>query len=84
MWKPNIWEIVMKASIALYCCRRAIGKRFKLSPKVIFWLQEIIVKSTMLYVDLVWLNSLEKTTLVIILIKKALKTTITLTLNVIA
>lgn len=43
-WRLNIRECLRKGSVALYCCRGAIGKRWSPSPKVIVWLYETVVK----------------------------------------
>ena len=92
-WRPNIEERVKKASVALYCCRGAIGKRWGLSPKVVFWLYETVVKPILFYGVFVWWKALEKTTLAkklervqraaLIGISGALRTTPTIALNAI-
>ena len=92
-WRPNIEERVKKASVALYCCKGAIGKRWGLSPKVVFWLYETVVKPIMFYGVFVWWRALERSTLAkklervqraaLIGISGALRTTPTLALNAI-
>ncbi|XP_054085715.1 uncharacterized protein LOC128921627 isoform X1 [Zeugodacus cucurbitae] len=92
-WKPNIEERVRKTSVALYCCRGAIGKRWGLSPKVVLWLYVTIIKPIMFYGVVVWWRAFEKVTLAkqlervqraaLIGISGALRTTPTMALNAI-
>ena len=46
---PNLEERVKKASIALYSCRKAIGVRWGLSPKVVHWIYTAVVRPILLY-----------------------------------
>lgn len=52
-----------KASVALYCYRGAIVKRLGLSPKMVFWLYEIVVKPIIFYGVFGWWRAFEKATL---------------------
>lgn len=35
--------------VAVYCCKGAIGKRCGLSPKVVLWIYETMVKAILFY-----------------------------------
>lgn len=58
-FRRNIEERVRKATIALYSCKRAIGKRWGFSPKVVHWIYTAVVRPILLYGIIVWWPALE-------------------------
>ena len=48
--------------MALYTCKRAIGKRWGLKPRVVHWLYTTLVKLIIMYGVVVWWKALEMTT----------------------
>ena len=62
-WRPNIEKKVKKASVALYCCKGAIGKRWGFSAKVVFWLYETVVNPILFYGVFIWWRAFERATL---------------------
>lgn len=53
-YKRNIEERVKKATVALYSCRGAIGKRWGFNPKIVHWIYTAVVRPILLYGILVW------------------------------
>jgi ribonuclease HI len=53
-YKRNIEERVKKATVALYSCKKAIGKRWGFNPKIVHWIYTAVVRPTLLYGILVW------------------------------
>jgi hypothetical protein len=51
--------IVGKACIAYWQCRRAVGKTWGLSPKVVTWLYTFVVRPILSYASLVWWRRVE-------------------------
>lgn len=90
-WRPNIEKRVKKTSVALYCCRGGIGKRWRLSSKVVFWFFETVVKLIMFYSVFAWWKALENAILakklarfqraILIGIYSALRTAPTMAIN---
>lgn len=60
LWRENIEERVRKATVALYTCRKAIGKRWGMQPRVVYWLYTAVVRPILMYGSLVWWPALEK------------------------
>jgi ribonuclease HI len=50
----NIEERVKKATVALYSCKKAIGKRWGFNPKIVHWIYTAVVRPILLYGILVW------------------------------
>jgi hypothetical protein len=48
-----------KACIAYWQCRRAVGKTWRLSPKVVAWLYTSVVRPILSYASLVWWRRVE-------------------------
>jgi len=61
-WKPNIIQRAKKASVALYSCKRALGKKWGLKPIMMYWIYTAVVRPILTYGSLVWWKSLEKDT----------------------
>jgi len=61
-WRPNIMERVNKATIALYSCKSAIGKRWGMKPELVHWLFTAVVRPVLMYGVSVWWPALDKTT----------------------
>lgn len=59
-WRSNIEERARKASVALYACKRMVGVRWGLGPKVVHWLYTAIVRPILTYGVLVWWTAMEK------------------------
>jgi hypothetical protein len=49
-----------KACIAYWQCRRALGKTWGLSPKVVAWLYTSVVRPILSYASLVWWKRVEQ------------------------
>lgn len=60
LWSENIEERVKKATVALYTCRRTIGKQWGLRPSIVHWLYTTVVRPTLMYGSLVWWPALCK------------------------
>ena len=60
LWRDNIEERVKKTTVALYSCKRAIGKRWGMQPHVVHWLYNAVVRPILMYGLLVWWPALEK------------------------
>ncbi|XP_053968462.1 uncharacterized protein LOC128869891 [Anastrepha ludens] len=61
-WKLNVQERIKKAATALYSCKRTVGLKWGLAPKIVHWLYTAIVRPIMTYGVLVWWPSLDKKT----------------------
>jgi len=61
-WRPNTTERVKKATMALYACRSAVGKRWGLKPELVHWLYIAVVRPVLMYGVSVWWPSLDKVT----------------------
>jgi hypothetical protein len=48
-WKPNTIERVKKATVALYSCKNAIGRKWGLKPELVHWLYTAVVRPILLY-----------------------------------
>ena len=57
-WKNNIEERSKKAHIAYYVCRKAFGKTWGLSPKLVYWIFTAVVRPILSYGASVWWNAL--------------------------
>lgn len=53
-WIPNIESRIEKATIALWQCRKAYGKSWGLSPKVIHWLYTSVIRPILMYGSFLW------------------------------
>lgn len=53
-WIPNIDNRIHKATIALWQCRKAYGKSWGLSPKVLYWIYTSVVRPILLYGSFLW------------------------------
>jgi hypothetical protein len=53
-WKAHLENRMRKACTAYWQCRRAVGKTWGLSPKVVAWLYTSVVRPILLYASLVW------------------------------
>ena len=59
-WKQNLEARVKKAATALYTCKRMVGPRWGLTPRVAHWLYTAIVRPIMTYGIVVWWPITEK------------------------
>ena len=53
-WKSKLEAMVKKAGAELYACKRMVGPRWKLTPRVAHWIYTAIVRAIMTYGILVW------------------------------
>ena len=53
-FKLNVLERIRKANVALYSCKKAIGGRWGLSPKIVHWIYTAVVRPILLYGVVVW------------------------------
>jgi len=93
LWTDNILDRTRKAVIALFACKKAIGRKWGFSPMIVHWLYTAIVRPILLYGNIVWWHSIEKNCSLRILdkiqgsaelcISGALRTTATEALNTI-
>jgi len=56
----NILYRARKAAIALFACKKAIGRKWGFSPVIVHWLYTAIVRPIPLYETILWWPSLEK------------------------
>jgi len=54
LWTDNILDRTRKA------CKKAIGRKWGFSPMIVHWLYTAIVRSILLYGNIVWWPSLDK------------------------
>lgn len=62
LWRENIIERTRKANCALYACKKMLGTRWGLTPRLAYWTYTAIVRPILTYGALVWWHSLEKRT----------------------
>jgi len=60
LWTDNILDRTRKAAIALFACKKAIGRKWGFSPMIVHWLYTAIVRPILLYGNIVWWPSLDK------------------------
>jgi ribonuclease HI len=53
-WNCHIDHRLRKATIALWQCRRAIGKTWGLKPKVVYWIYTSIVRPILTFAAILW------------------------------
>ena len=53
-WKLHLEKVGQKAVAALGSCKRTLGKRWGISPKVTYWLYTAVVRPSILYGAIVW------------------------------
>jgi hypothetical protein len=53
-WKAYLKNRMHKACIAYWQCRRAVGKTWGLSPKVVAWLYTSVMSPFLSYASLIW------------------------------
>jgi len=53
-WTDNILDRTRKAAIALFACKKAIGRKWVFSPVIVNWLYTAIVRPILLYGNIVW------------------------------
>ncbi|CAH1974332.1 unnamed protein product [Acanthoscelides obtectus] len=53
-WREHVEHKVSKARNSMWACRRVVGVRWGLKPKVVYWLYTTIVRPSLLYGSLVW------------------------------
>jgi len=59
LWTDNILDRTRKAAIALFACKKAIGRKWGFSPIIVHWLYTAIVRPILLYGNIVRWPSLE-------------------------
>lgn len=62
LWKENSEERVLKANCAFYACKKMLGSKWGLTPRLAHWAYTAIVRPILSYGSLVWWHSLEKLT----------------------
>ncbi|KAH8338212.1 hypothetical protein KR067_012222, partial [Drosophila pandora] len=58
-WKLNTADRTRKAAIALYTCRKAVGLKWGMSPKIVRWLYTAIIRPILFYGVVVWWPALD-------------------------
>lgn len=58
-WKAHLQQKASKALNAFWMCRGAIGKKWGLSPKMIFWVYTCVVRPILMHGAFVWWKSME-------------------------
>lgn len=58
-WFPNIEERVKKSLNAFYACKKAIGRKWGLSSRLVMWLYTAVIRPILTYGALVWWKCLE-------------------------
>jgi len=58
-WTHNILDRTRKADIALYACKKAMGRKWGFSPVIVHWLYTAIVRPILLYGNIDCWPSLE-------------------------
>lgn len=53
-WIPNLDNRIQRATMALWQCRKAYGKSWGLSPKVLLWIYTSVVRPILLYSSFLW------------------------------
>ena len=59
-WKDHIRERANKAHRCWSLCRRAIGSKWGLNPKMSHWLYKSVIRPILTYGSVVWWTSMEK------------------------
>jgi len=59
-WSLNNQERTKKATVALYSCKKAIGLRWGMSPRIINWIYTALVNPILLYGVALWWTALHK------------------------
>ncbi|XP_041449660.1 LOW QUALITY PROTEIN: uncharacterized protein LOC121404391, partial [Drosophila obscura] len=62
-WNLSIKDRVKKATIALYTCKKAIGLKWGMNPRIVQWIYLAIVRPILLYGVAVWWPALSKGTI---------------------
>lgn len=62
LWRENAEERVLKANCAFYACKKMLGSKWGLTPRLAYWTYTAIVRPILSYGALVWWHSLEKQT----------------------
>ncbi|SPP90054.1 Hypothetical predicted protein, partial [Drosophila guanche] len=62
-WNLSIKDRVKKATIALYTCKKAIGLKWGMNPRIVQWIYLAIVRPILLYGVAVWWTALSKGTI---------------------
>jgi len=61
LWSSsNILDRTRKAAMALFACKKAIGRKCCFSPMIVHWLYTAKVRPILLYGNIVWWPSLDK------------------------
>lgn len=68
-WKDHIRERANKSHICWALCRRAIGSKWGLNPKMTHWLYKSVIRPILTYASVVWWTSMEKKCNVMVLQK---------------
>lgn len=63
-WLPHCKSVCLRATIALAKCKRMVGRRWGLSPRVVKWAYTAIVRPLMEYCVVAWSPALVKSTYV--------------------
>jgi len=83
-WGLNNQERTKKVTIALYSCKKALGLRSGMSPRIVNWIYTAVVKPIQLYGVALWWTALHKQCILTALcISGALRTTPNEALNAI-
>lgn len=61
-WKQHLETKLAKASKAFWQCRRAFGRNWGLTPNIILWFYEAIIRPIVSYGSIVWWKRVELTT----------------------
>src|SRR5665811_1964038 len=61
-WTPHCQQRASKSAIALAQCRRAVGQKWGLRPKVMHWIYTAVIRPGIVYGSLVWVNVVNKQT----------------------
>lgn len=59
-WKSNVDDRARKAYVALYSCKKMLGKRWGLKPRMALWMYTAIVRPILTYGSTVWWPALKK------------------------
>ena len=53
-WKQHVSEVVRKATVCLWACRRTVGYNWGLKPRIVHWLYTAVIRPMITYGVLVW------------------------------
>ena len=53
-WNNHLEHVVNKATSAFWACRRAIGKKWGLRPRIIHWIYLMVIRPKVSYGSLIW------------------------------